>query len=155
MAADGTTERPAARLHIPGRLPGLNEIINAKGNSFRGGYNAYSKMKSQWGAMVGLIAAATKFEAIERGYFTYLFYEPTRQRDPSNIVAGGVKIIEDALQEAGLLKNDGWQQVLGYVAYWTVRKHPGVTLFVTPDCVMTKDEAVCLDNNRENHRVKN
>ncbi|MBW2675806.1 MAG: hypothetical protein JRD89_20765 [Deltaproteobacteria bacterium] len=74
-------------------------------------------------------------------YFTYFFMEPNKRRDPSNFTSGGIKIIEDALQSAGILKNDGWRNVLGISSYWTVDKDcPGVMLYMT-DFRLSEDEA--------------
>lgn len=44
----------------------------------------------------------------------YRYYEPSRKRDPSNINAFAVKVIEDALQACGVLSNDGWANIAGY-----------------------------------------
>lgn len=108
------------RLWIPGPLPGLNEIIDAKARK-RGKWDAYADMKRKWGGTIALLAQAQRLERIpDESVFTYLFIEPNRRRDPSNIVAGGVKLIEDALQEAGVLENDGWKSVAGIRAYWAL-----------------------------------
>lgn len=129
------------RLWIPGPLPGLNDIIDAKGNRFRSGYDAYSSLKRKWGQTVALLARAQRFRRLEEGHFVYLFREPNRRRDPSNFVAGGVKIVEDALQEAELLPNDGWKQVLSIDPHWVPDPiRPGVSLFVTRSPVAATTE---------------
>lgn len=123
------------RLWIPGTLPGLNEIIDAKATKYgKKGRSAYTEMKKRNDSMVALMATAQKFKSVENGYFTYLFRERDRRRDPSNVAAGAIKVIEDGLQVAGLLPNDGWAQVLGINPNWMVDSDcPGVTLFVTRD----------------------
>lgn len=120
------------KLRVPGRLPGLNEVIAAKGNSRvgkRGGrWDAYQGLKRETGQTIALLAIAQRFR-VEGKAFTYVFAEPDRRRDPSNFIAGGVKLIEDALQGAGLLENDGWDQVGEIRAHWCVNKaHPAVFL---------------------------
>jgi hypothetical protein len=47
----------------------------------------------------------------------YVFWEADRRRDPSNVVGGGVKIVEDALQAAGYMRGDGWGDVLHFTAF--------------------------------------
>ncbi len=118
-------------LFIPGPLPGLNEIINAKGNT-RGKWNAYSKMKKHWGGLIALLARAKGIETIPEGSrFYYRCVEPNRSRDPSNIIAGAVKLIEDGLQEAGILENDGWKHVAGISVGWSVAARIGVHVTIT------------------------
>lgn len=45
----------------------------------------------------------------------YVFYRPDRRTDKSNIIATGLKFIEDALQKAKVLRNDGWREI-GHIA---------------------------------------
>ena len=134
-----------SRLFVPGPLPGLNEILRAKGARFRGGNNGYNKMKMAWAETVGMLAHAAGWKP-EGKCFTYLFRERDMRRDPSNFVAGGVKLIEDALQDCGLLENDGWKQVEAFAAHWLVDKEtPGATVF-TGDCLLSKKQAIELDD---------
>lgn len=117
---------------IPGPLPGMNEIISAKGNRFGKGASAYDAMKKKWGAVAGLLAKRAKFPVTKEAHFVYLWREQSRRRDPSNFTSGGRKIIEDGLQECRLLAGDGWANVLSIQDYWLVDSgRPGVTVFVT------------------------
>lgn len=147
---------PVQRLFIPGPMPGMNEIIDARMRSGGGAgkrWNAYSTMKKKWGCTVALVAHSTKLGPVGPGFFTYLLRESSKRRDPSNALFGAVKLIEDGLQEAGLLCNDGWGDVLGMTGYWIVDKDvPGCTLFVHPDRVLTKEEAVGLDDTHRSDR---
>lgn len=126
------------QLWIPGPLPGLNEIIDAKGTISKargkGGkrWDGYQDLKAQWGQKVAIYARVANFGRITQPVECfYEIREPNRRRDPSNFVAGAVKIIEDALQEAGLLENDGWAQIVGIHPKWTVdERKPGVLLTV-------------------------
>lgn len=135
-----------ARLWIPGPMPGLNELIDAR-MLRKGKWNGYSSLKKKWGQTIGLMARTQGFTRVESGLFTYLIDEPNQRRDPLNIVAGAVKLIEDGLQEAGLLGNDGWSQVLEIRPYWRLDKQkPGVSLFVTQDETLTFAEACYLES---------
>jgi hypothetical protein len=135
------------RLFIPHVLPGLNEILDARKRKLVGagrGGDMYNLMKSRWATVIKGLAHQQGFDVQEGGYFTYLFLEPNRRRDPSNIVAGGVKLIEDALQEAGLLGGDGWKHVLGIAPYWvrTETMTCGVYVWVGDGC-LSEQAAFC------------
>lgn len=129
-------------LWIPGPLPGLNELLDARMRTglAKGGkrWNAYSKLKKAWGARIGLQARSQGFRPVRSGQFEYVIHEPNKRRDPSNIVGGAVKLIEDGLQEAKLLEGDGWKNVLSYRLEWEVSDKPGVMVRVTG---MTKEGA--------------
>lgn len=109
---------------------------NAKGQR----WNGYSDFKKKWQNIIAHHAFAQKFPAIESGYFTYLFVEPNRQRNPSNVQAGAVKLIEDALVECKLMPNDGWKQVQGICGHMTVDDGDGVLLVITEDDVLSRPE---------------
>lgn len=136
--------RPFGLLWVPGEIPGLNEILNAAGViskvAGRGGkrWNAYSDMKRSWGHKIALQARAQGFEPIIGGAtFHFSFYESDRRRDPPNFIGGGLKLIPDALQESGLLPNDGWKDFLGCSFEWFVLadRGPGVLLRVERESV--------------------
>jgi hypothetical protein len=126
-------------LWIPGRLMGLNDIIEQSAGASKG-WSKYNATKQKWAGNIALLANAKGIDVIGPNYFTYLFCEPNQKRDPSNIVAGGVKLIEDALQAATLLKNDGWNDILGFTGYW-VRKAERVGCLVhwNPDGVVSRE----------------
>jgi hypothetical protein len=133
-------------LWIPGRMMGLNDIIEQSAGASKG-WSAYNASKQKWAGNIALLANAKGVQAIPPGYFTYLFCEPNQRRDPSNIVAGGVKLIEDALQAATLLKNDGWTDILGFTGYW-IRKAERVGCLVHWNhdaCVSRETMTVLLD----------
>lgn len=109
-------------LWIAGRLPSLNQIIEESAGASKG-WSVYNKTKQRWSQQVARMARAKDVKPIGPSYFAYLFCEPNRKVDPSNLVGGGVKILEDAFQVSGLLQNDGWNDVLGYVGYWEKMAH--------------------------------
>lgn len=94
------------KLTIPGLLPGLNEYIDAE-RSHKGKYKAAS-MKRQAQNVIGYMIR-TQLRGVR---FTrpvvirYLWIEPSRRRDKDNI-AFAKKVIQDALVETGVLRNDG------------------------------------------------
>ena len=99
---------------VPGRLPGLNELLREKAN-VHGRWNGYNEIKCQWYGQIQLLARAKQVDRQGPGFATFLFVEPNAKRDPDNIVAGGVKLLLDSLVGSGVLLGDGWTHVLGFV----------------------------------------
>ena len=108
------------RLVVNGRLPGLNEIIDASRANYRVG-NAL-KQKTQeivtWCIRQQLRGVKIEKPVILR----YMFYEPNRRRDKDNIASGAHKIVQDALVKSGVLQNDGWRNISGFEDRFDVDK---------------------------------
>lgn len=114
---------------IPGPLPSMNDIIDeARRNRF-----AAAKQKKQWTEAVHWAARAAKLPPIECARFHFGWHEKSKRRDPDNISGGGRKLILDGLQSAGVLKNDGWSQVLGFTdSFFVTPEKPGVRVIISP-----------------------
>lgn len=56
---------------------------------------------------------------------SYLVIEPNQMRDPSNIVAGAMKLIEDSIK-GKVIEDDSWAYIKGITAWWDVAPEPGV-----------------------------
>jgi Holliday junction resolvase RusA-like endonuclease len=95
-------------LTIPGRLPCLNDIIEAgRSNRYQG---AHQKKKVE-GDIVWLIRSQLPGVRITRQVnLSHWWYEPNQRRDKDNIISAK-KFIWDALVRAGTLKNDGWKEI--------------------------------------------
>ena len=109
-------------LFIPGRLPGLNEIIKeARGNKY-----AAAKQKKYWTRKVADITRLSVCNIKPMGkvwiYFTWI--EKNKRRDPDNICVAK-KFIMDGLVLAGLLSADGWSNIAGFTDSWEIGD-PGV-----------------------------
>ena len=111
------------KLEIPGRLPGLNEIIDAaKHGMYK--YQPYAKMKETYTNMVAWLAK--KLPTYERVALIITWHEPDRRRDPDNIMAGQ-KFILDGLVQAGTIPNDGQRHIQGIIHRFAVdRKNPRI-----------------------------
>lgn len=137
-------------LHLPGLLPGLNEILHAAGVIFRGPKGGrttqYSvQMKGPLGERVKFLAGYQRIKPVDACAYTFLLHERDQRRDPDNAAAGAQKIGLDALGAAGLMPlKDGWKGVLDLRQHWVVDPaHVGVTV-IASDRVCTKEEAVAL-----------
>src|SRR5690625_502612 len=99
------------KLIIKGILPNLNEIIKAS----KSHYGSYSKMKAEYTELVAWEAKVQKIKHVESADFIITWYMKNKRRNKDNIMAGQ-KFIFDGLQQAGVIKNDGWKQ-LGNVTH--------------------------------------
>jgi Holliday junction resolvase RusA-like endonuclease len=99
-------------LIIPGRLDNLNDFIRAdKASRYKGG-----EMKKQNEAIVSVyIRKCLRDVNINKKVFMeYLWVEKNKRRDLDNISSFGRKVIQDALVNCHVLKNDGWEQICGF-----------------------------------------
>lgn len=71
---------------------------------------------------------------IRSAFLIFHWIEKDRRRDKDNI-AMAKKFILDSLQEWGVLENDGWKQVLGFIDLFSVNKtNPRVEVYLlTPE----------------------
>lgn len=59
-------------------------------------------------------------------YIRYTWVEENKKRDKDNI-ASAKKYVQDALVQAGVLKNDGWNNIVGFEDRFEIDKEkPGV-----------------------------
>lgn len=116
-------------LMIPGRLPGLNDYIAAeRANRHKG-----AKMKAVNGDIAVIsIRQCMRGVRIEKPVFMeYTWVEPDKRRDKDNISSFGRKVIQDALVDAGVLKDDGWKYVVGFSDRFEVdKKNPRIEVLI-------------------------
>ena len=107
-------------LTISGTLNNLNDYIAAERTNRHKG----AKMKADNGNIVAVaIRKCLKGVRIEKPVFMeYLWVEPNKRRDKDNISSFGRKVIQDALVDAGVLKDDGWKHVVGFSDRFEVDK---------------------------------
>jgi hypothetical protein len=143
---------------VPGKVPSLNELLDAKGGTApkvasiimrhlpkkgqrRGArFDAYNDLKQDWKQRT-VSAIGAPFVRVKACFFGYLVVEQEMRRDPSNICASAIKFIEDGIVEAGVMKDDGWQNVLGIRVHWVHRKthRPGIYV-VMSDVRLTEEQ---------------
>lgn len=143
---------------VPGKVPSLNELLDARGRSAprvasiimrslpkKGKapgirYDAYNNIKQDWKQRT-IDAIGAPFVRVKACYFGYLVVEQEKRRDPSNICASAIKFIEDGIVEAGVMADDGWKNVLGIRVHWVHRDthRPGIYV-VMSDIRLTEEE---------------
>lgn len=128
----------ATAFWMHGKLPSLNELLEDRARGFydrrKGKRFHEDRLKKACMEKVVIRARASKFMAPSVGCWTYLFREPDRTRDPLNILAGAVKIIEDALVTAGMSPGDGWNSVRALRPHFDLDSdEPGVLVAWDPN----------------------
>ena len=143
---------------VPGKVPSINELLDAKGGTApkvasiimrhlpkkgkqRGArFDVYNDIKQDWKRRT-VMAIGAPFVRVKACYFGYLVIENEMRRDPSNICASAIKFIEDGIVEAGVMKDDGWKNVLGIRVHWIhrVKHRPGIYV-VMSDVRLTEEQ---------------
>ena len=105
---------------IQGTLAGLNEFINAERTHRQKG----AKLKKDTENVVRYMIR-NQLRGIEPKtpvFLHYRFFEPNRRRDKDNICGFAHKVIQDALVKEGILKNDGWDYISGFMDTFDIDK---------------------------------
>lgn len=116
-------------LTIPGTLPNLNDYIAAERTNRHKG----AKMKADSGNIVAVaIRQCMRGVRIERPvYMEYSWFEKNKRRDLDNISSFGRKVIQDALVDAAVLKDDGWKYIVGFSDSFEVdKKNPRIEVLI-------------------------
>ena len=95
------------------RLPGFNEAI-ASSKVGRGKFNRYAREKEEIQSCLYLMLMDAGIRAFRQCRIGFTWIEPDRKRDIDNIAAGK-KYILDALVGLGVLKDDSWKYVKGFL----------------------------------------
>lgn len=104
----------------------MNEYINAeRTNKYKG-----AQMKRQCESVVMHSARSLgKYRAERPVYMVYRWYCEDRRKDKDNISSFGRKVIQDALVKAKILKNDGWNDIIGFEdIFYIDKKNPRVVV---------------------------
>lgn len=118
-----------SQFFVPGKFPTSNEIRYMLGR--RHGYRQYNSLKKAWEERVSLCCKAAKIAPYTAAHIRFVWFEENRKRDPSNVLEAGQKFCLDALQLAGVLKNDGWKQILSLSHRWRLEPgNPGVLITI-------------------------
>ena len=93
-------------LIIPGRLPGWNQL-----NTGRRWADRATKQEAM--DIVGWEIKRQHIKPVSgKAVIKITCHEANKKRDPSNVRAGAEKVILDALQKCGIIRNDNWRWLL-------------------------------------------
>lgn len=129
------------KLWVDGILPGENEIIAAAKKRNWRGIPKYAKMKRDATNDIFYQIKAAKLKPVAQAKFIFTWIEPNKCRDKDNIAAGK-KFLFDALVEAGILKNDGWKEIICWEDHFYVAEKSGKTgVMVTIEEILPQEVA--------------
>ena len=113
---------------IQGRLPSLNDYCKAE----RSGYHAANNMKHRYQALISAYIRRSRLKPIKYPVkIIYRFYEENKRRDKDNIAGIAHKFIQDALVNDGILKDDGWDYVIGFSdEFYIDKKNPRIEVIL-------------------------
>lgn len=112
------------KLIIKGRLPGLNDLINAERSNR---YKAAKLKRDAEQTVIWYAKASLRGKIPTPTIMHYVWYEPNKKRDKDNISSFGRKVIQDALVKAGYLTGDGWEHIEGFTDVFRVdSKNPRI-----------------------------
>ena len=104
---------------LQGEYCTLNEYSEAERTHYR--YGASIKKAETNRAVLELEAQNPEFVSSKPCVFKFTWYRKNRRSDPDNICFAK-KFLLDALQEVGIIDNDGWKNVSGFVDEFYVDK---------------------------------
>ena len=110
---------------IEGKLDGLNEYIKAERTNR---YTAAKlKHKNQSWVCLCIKSQLRAKKIAGAAYIHYHFYEPNAKRDWDNVSGYAHKVIQDALVECKVLKDDSQRYVVGFSDSFDIdRKNPRI-----------------------------
>ena len=121
-------------LTIYGQLKGLNELLNGRFYDKRTrGYHNKVKHENDLICMDAIrFSKSLRHVRIKKPIIIdYRIYAKDRKHDRMNLLAAIDKSFEDALQKTGILKNDGWEDVLNTThEFYVDRKNPRIEITI-------------------------
>ena len=115
------------KLIIPGELVDLNTYISAE----RRNRYAGAKIKQEMTDYITLLAKRLKTEIRTPVRLVYRWYCKDKRKDKDN-VAFAKKFIQDGLVNAGVLKNDGWNDIEGFTdEFYVDKQNPRIEVEIT------------------------
>lgn len=115
---------------VYGKLPGLNDYTAAnRSNPYMG---AKMKRDAQNIICAAIRSQLRSLKIYNPVWLHYDFYEGNRRRDHDNVESFAHKVIQDALVECMVIKDDGWAEVVGDDNHFHVdKKCPRIEITIT------------------------
>lgn len=112
-------------LIIHGRLDNLNQYIRALDANRHEGSEL--KKKNQNKVLCEIYEQLGCLRIRNPVRMRYRWYEKDRRRDLDNISSFGRKVIQDALVQAHILQNDGWNEIIEFSdEFYVDKKNPRI-----------------------------
>lgn len=117
-------DRAAWLLWLPGRWPTYTDI-HERGNHF-----TTRRLKLKWQGDVQLFLQAGGVPHLGSVSLRYTHYRADRRCDKSNLASGAMKIVEDALVKAKVIRDDRWRFIVDFDHTFTVDKAEGLKVVI-------------------------
>lgn len=116
------------KLIIPGRLSSLNQYIDHERTNR---YKAASLKRENEDWIIAAVKRCLRGVKIKEPVeMNYLWVVPNKRTDRDN-VAFAKKFVQDALVKSGVLKDDGWDYVVGFSDRFEVdKKNPRIEVLI-------------------------
>lgn len=105
---------------IHSRLAGMNDFINAQRKNKYAGAEFKCSQQEIVAHEIRRQLHGVKIRRPVR--ISYIWIERDKRRDLDNVSGFGHKVVQDALVQCKVLKNDGWAEIVGYRDYFEVDK---------------------------------
>jgi len=113
-------------LQITHDFPTLNKYIKAE----RSNKYIAAKMKKEATEIVSAEALKQKIKPFKSAQFIFIWHRKDKRSDKDNITFMQ-KYIFDGLVKAGVMENDGWEQIKGSINhYFDMDNENGVTIII-------------------------
>lgn len=111
---------------IQGELPSMNEIIAISKKH----WGDYARKKREITQNISLLIKSQVKKKYEKVDLSFTWYCKNKRKDKDNIIAGQ-KFIIDALVEAEIIKNDGWNEIGNIFHFFEVdAKNPRIEVII-------------------------
>lgn len=112
-------------LTINGRLDNMNDYTRAcRTNQYKG---AKMKQKNEAVVIRAILEQLGRLRITKPVIIRYRWYEPNKRRDLDNISSFGRKVIQDALVQTKVLRDDGWSYIIGFQdAFFVDKESPRI-----------------------------
>lgn len=114
-------------LWLPGRWPTYTDLHES------GNHYVTRRTKLKWQNDVAMFIKAGRIPPIGSAFLRYYHYRRDRRCDKSNLAAGAMKIVEDALVTTKVLRDDRWRFVVGFSHEFFVDPAEGLKVIIV-DC---------------------
>lgn len=110
---------------LPGAWPSYRDFHKKRQH-----WAAVHQLKQSWQQPAALLIKAARVPHMDAVSLTYLHRRKNRAFDKGNLAFGASKIIEDALQDAGVIDDDRWNYIADFAHHFEVAKPEGVLLTI-------------------------
>ena len=126
------------RFFIPGPLPSLNQMLDARSKKIaklcrgKARVDQYTLMKAKWTRICAEAAIAGGVKPMPSARFDFYWVAKDRRTEKDNLAVAR-KFILDGLELAGVMK-DHWDNVIGWEDHFEInKKEPGVLVVMWPN----------------------